>query len=164
MNLYSADGYIKVATLNKQFDIIESEIENVLDRSKKTKEISSRFKEAALENRKIFVKYLDQKSVCLNLESIFINQKTYSTKNFNFKKEKLKLCYKNLYAINFTYKKMNDDFDELDTEMSILMDMVNADLAIIPSLKSQLYVIKTMLDRDKKNLKSKYNSLNKLKF
>jgi len=159
MSIYADSAYIRAKRLHTKLQSVEQDIDQILSQSRRTREISVKFKRIAQEHRALFVQYFNQKSECKNLEEILIHKKSYSSYSFNLKKEKLDQCYENLRRINWNYKIINNDFIKLEKDIKIMMDMSSTDLAKIPSLGKQLDIIKKMLDIDKVNIKSKKDSL-----
>jgi len=158
------NGTITPQKFFSQFKRVENEINEVLSNSRKTRDISRKFKKIAEEHRDLFVGYINQKSECANLEDIFQYQKSYSAKSFNLKKFKLDQCYENLRRINLNYRIINQDFLNLEEEIQVMMDMVEVDLAKIPSLEKQLDTIQYMLEFDKSRIKSKQESLQYIEY
>ena len=161
MSIYADSAYIRAKRLHTKLQSAEQDIDQILSQSRRTRNISVKFKRIAQEHRILFVQYFNQKSECKNLEEILIYTKSYSS-SFNVKKEKLDQCYENLRRINWNYKIINNDFIKLEKDIKIMMDMSSTDLAKIPSLGKQLDIIKRMLDVDKVNIKSKKKSLSYL--
>jgi len=159
MSLNADSAYIRAVNLHKKLQKAERDIDEILSQSRRTKNISIKFRRIAQEHRALFVQYINQKSECANLEDIFRYRKSYSAQSFYLKKSKLDQCYENLRRINWNYKIINNDFIRLEKDIKIMMDMSSTDLARIPSLGKQLNIIKDMLDIDKVNIKSKKNSL-----
>lgn len=159
ISLNADDAYIRAKRLHQKLQKVERDIDQVLSQSRRTRDISIKFKKIAQEHRALFVGYVNQKAECKNLEDILQYRKSYSVYSFNLKKEKLEQCYENFRRINLNYKIINNDFIKLEKDIKIMMNMSSTDLSKIPSLKKQLNIIKKMLDVDKINIQSKKSSL-----
>lgn len=162
ISLNADDAYIRAKRLHQKLQKVERGIDQVLSQSRRTRDISMKFRKIAEEHRALFVGYVNQKAECKNLEDILQYKKSYSAYSFNLKKEKLDQCYENLRRINWNYKIINNDFIRLEKDIKIMMDMSSIDLARIPSLEKQLNIIKKMLDVDKINIQSKKKSLQQI--